>query len=136
MFFEALMSLSRQHNLHSLVLQRITLWILDILAFGSKTPLFFLRMRFRYNSIGLLHEEHVLLVLYSSIPTTLQYLRSSRFNRNIGVVGCDFTKPCCCEKSPKPTNVFTFLPPPIRSGGRVEGKIGHEGCIFFFIKMC
>jgi hypothetical protein len=109
MFFEALMSLSKQHNLHSLVLQRITLWILDILAMGSKTPFFFLRIRFLYNSIGLLHEEHVLLVLYSSIPTTLQYLRSSRFNRKIGVVGCDFTKPCCCEKSPKPTRPFDYL---------------------------
>ena len=71
-FLEALMSLSIQHKLHSLCLQRITLWMLDILAVGSKTPHFLLWIRFRYNSMGLLHEEHVLLVLYSSTPTTVQ----------------------------------------------------------------
>ena len=115
MFCEALMSLSMQHNLHSLVLQRITLRILDSLASGSKTPFFFQRIRFRYNTTGLRHKEHVWLVLYSSMSTTLQYLRSSRFNRLTGAVGCFFTKPCCCDQSPKPTNVFTFLPPPMRS---------------------
>ena len=34
-FREALTSLSMQHNEHSLFLQRITLWMLDILAVGS-----------------------------------------------------------------------------------------------------
>ena len=67
MFFEALMSLSMQHNLHSLFLQRITLRILDSLASGSKTPFFFQRIRFRYNTTGLRHKEHVWLVMYSSL---------------------------------------------------------------------
>ena len=68
-FREALMSLSIQHKLHSLCLQRITLWMLDILAVGSKTPHFLLWIRFLYNSMGLLHEEHVLLTNLTQYKT-------------------------------------------------------------------
>ena len=53
MFLEAFISLSIQHNEHSLILQRTTLLITDNFAFVLVPSLFFLITLFLYNSIGL-----------------------------------------------------------------------------------
>ena len=49
-FLEAFMSLSIQHNLHSLELQRITLWYWDILAFPLTSVAFGLLHPWRFKS--------------------------------------------------------------------------------------
>ena len=73
-FLEALISLSIQHNLHSLELQRITLWYWDILAFPLHNFLFL------YRVILSKHLLQVLLVPHSSISTTSQNRFNSFFN--------------------------------------------------------